>query len=80
LTKERCIQFITNIDRETVLQSYAERYSLTGIRGFIEAIREAVVQLEQNANPRLVLEVLMLNIPSQGERKDKVPQRLGLSG
>jgi hypothetical protein len=39
-----------------------------------------VVQLEQNANPRLVLEVLMLNIPSQGERKDKVPQRLGLSG
>jgi DNA polymerase-3 subunit delta' len=80
LTKEGCTQFITNIDRETVLHSYAERYSLTGIRGFIEAIREAVVQLEQNANPRLVLEVLMLNIPSKGERKDKVPQRLGLSG
>jgi DNA polymerase-3 subunit delta' len=80
LTKEECTQFITNIDRETVLSSHAECYSLTGIRGFIEAIGEAVAQLEQNANPRLVLEVLMLSIPNKGERKDKVPQRLGLSG
>jgi len=80
LTKEECAQFITNIDRETVLRSHAECYSLTDIRGFMEAIREAVAQLGQNANPRLVLEVLMLNIPNKGERKDKVPQRLGLSG
>ncbi len=80
LTKEKCTRFIINIDRETVLSSHAEHYSLTGIRGFIEAIREAVAQLEQNANPRLVLEVLMLNIPGKGEGKDRMPQSLGLSG
>jgi len=79
LTKEGCIQFITNIDREAALLNHAECYSITSIRGLIEAIREAVGQLEQNANPRLVLEVLMLSIPNRGERKDKVTQLQGLS-
>jgi len=80
LTKEGCIQFITNIDKEAVLRNHAECYSLTGIRSFMEAIREARGQLEQNANPRLVLEVLMLSIPDKSERKNKVPQSLGLLG
>ena len=79
LTKEGCIQFITNIDKEAVLRNHAECYSMTVIRGFIEAIREALGQLEQNANPRLVLEVLMLSIPNRNEGKSKVPQSLGLS-
>jgi DNA polymerase-3 subunit delta' len=80
LIKEGCVQFITNIDRDTALRSHAECYSLVGIRGFMQAIQDAVVQLGQNANPRLVLEVLMLSIPNKGERKDKLPQSLGLSG
>jgi DNA polymerase-3 subunit delta' len=80
LIKEGCVQFITNIDRETALHSHAECYSLVGIRGFMQAIQEAMVQLGQNANPRLVVEVLMLSIPNKGERKDKLPQSLGLSG
>jgi DNA polymerase-3 subunit delta' len=63
LAKEGCAQFITNIDRETALLSHAECYSMADIRSFMEAIRGAVVQLGQNANPRLALEVLMLNIP-----------------
>jgi hypothetical protein len=46
----------------------------------MQAIQDAVVQLGQNANPRLVLEVLMLSIPNKGERKGKLPQSLGLSG
>jgi hypothetical protein len=50
---------------------------LAEIRGFIEAIREAWEQLDQNANPRLVLEVLMLSIPSKGEEKNKVHQHSG---
>jgi DNA polymerase III subunit delta' len=80
LTSEGCAQFITNIDRETTLRSDAECYSLAGIRGFMEAIRESVAQLGQNANPRLALEVLMLSIPNEGGRKDKVPRHFGLSG
>jgi len=79
LTKEGCSQFITNIDKEAVLRNHAECYSLSGIRAFMESIREALGQLEQNANPRLVLEVLMLSIPNRGERKDKVIQLQGLS-
>jgi DNA polymerase-3 subunit delta' len=67
LAREGCARFIINIDRETALRSLAECYNMAGIRGFMEAIREAVVQLGQNANPRLVLEVLMLNLP-RGER------------
>ena len=76
LTKEGCLQFITNVDKENVLRNYAASYSVAAIRAFIEAIREARGQLEQNANPRLVLEVLMLSIPGKGETKDKVSQRL----
>jgi DNA polymerase-3 subunit delta' len=79
LTEEGCIQFVTNVDREAILHNHAECYNLTGIRGFIEAIRDAQRQLEQNANPRLVLEVLMLSITNRGERKAKVPQIQGLS-
>lgn len=65
LVKERCAQFITNVDHEMTLHHRAEGYSLTEIRGFIEAIRAALRQLGQNANPRLVLEVLMLSIPNK---------------
>ena len=79
LTKEGCIQFITNVDKEAILHNHAECYNVIGIRGFIEAIREAHKQLEQNANPRLVLEVLMLSIPNKGDRKNRVPQLQGLS-
>lgn len=54
---------VTNIDRLDLLAEMSENYSLAGIRGFIESILEAGEQLRLNANPRLVLEVLMLDIP-----------------
>ncbi|MFB0538121.1 MAG: DNA polymerase III subunit delta' [Anaerolineae bacterium] len=54
---------ITNVDREATLRSQARGYSLTQVRDFIEALRTAVWQLEHNANTRLTLEVLMLNLP-----------------
>jgi DNA polymerase-3 subunit delta' len=55
---------VTNVDREATLRSQARGYSLTQVRGFIEALRTAVWQLEHNANTRLTLEVLMLSLPS----------------
>ncbi len=79
LVREGCSQLIANVDQEETLRQHAGRYSLADIRGFIEAIRAASEQLEQNANPRLVLEVLMLNIPNKGEEKDRAPQRSGSS-
>lgn len=54
---------ITNIDRLEPLTGMSENFSLGQIRGFIESILEAGSQLKANANARLVLEVLMLDIP-----------------
>jgi DNA polymerase-3 subunit delta' len=65
LVKEGCANLITNIDHEAMLKRQARRYSLSQSKGFIKAIGAALQQLEQNANPRLVLEVLMLDIPSE---------------
>lgn len=79
LIKGGCPKLITNVDQEEMLQEQSEHYSLTAIRGSIQAILVALEQLEQNANPRLVLEVLMLSIPRKGEGENKAMQRVGLS-
>lgn len=71
LVKAGCSQYITNVDEEAFLQQQAEEYELADVRDCIEAIRAAQRQLEQNANPRLVLEVLMLRIPQLDQEKDK---------
>ncbi|MFC1926479.1 DNA polymerase III subunit delta' [Chloroflexota bacterium] len=68
LTKEGCVEFITNADEEAMLRSQAADCTLTEIKGFIEAIQVALKQLEQNANPRLVLEVLMLRLPTIAQK------------
>ncbi len=56
---------ITNVDQEAVLVDMGRGYNLAQIRSFINSIQAAGEQLEQNANPRLVLEVLMLSMPER---------------
>ena len=56
---------ITNIDLEDKMNRWAGGYSLGEIGVFIKDIRAAGEQLRQNASPRLVLEVLMLNMPGR---------------
>jgi DNA polymerase-3 subunit delta' len=56
---------ITNIDHEAELVEMGQDYSLSQIRAFIGSIQAAAEHLEQNANPRLALEVLMLSIPGR---------------
>jgi DNA polymerase-3 subunit delta' len=56
---------ITNADHEAELVEMGRGYSLPQIRAFIDSIQAAGEQLGQNANPRLVLEVLMLSIPGR---------------
>jgi DNA polymerase-3 subunit delta' len=65
LVKAGCSDSITNIDSETILVKIAGGYTLARIRTFIGSIQAAGEQLRQNANPQLVLEVLMLNIPGR---------------
>lgn len=67
LVKGGCGNFVSNVDQETTLHREAEGYSLTQIKEFVESLQRAMEQLDQNANPRLVLEVLMLAIPKGGE-------------
>ncbi len=65
LIKLGCHDAITNIDQETELVDMARGYNLAEIKSIIDGIQAAGEQLKQNANPRLVLEVLMLSIPER---------------
>jgi DNA polymerase-3 subunit delta' len=65
LVKVGCIDDVTNIDRKEMLAGLAKGYGLAEVRAFIGAVQAAEEQLEKNANPRLVLEVLMLGLPER---------------
>ncbi len=64
---------ITNVDQLTMLVDRAQGYHLVQIKDFINSIRAAGEQLKQNANPRLVLEVLMLSLPEGARRSQPSP-------
>lgn len=66
LVKVGCSGTITNVDQLATLNEIANDYNLAQIRAVINSIQAAGEQLRQNANPRLVLEVLMLDIPVGG--------------
>ena len=68
LVKADCCDVITNVDRLATLAEVAQGCSLAQIRSFINSIQAAGEQLRQNANPRLVLEVLMLDMPGKEGR------------
>jgi len=65
LVKTDCRDIITNVDRLAGLVEMAGDYRLAQIRAFIQSLRTVGEQLRQNANPRLALEVLMLDIPGK---------------
>jgi DNA polymerase-3 subunit delta' len=54
---------VTNADRQQTLVQQAEELSTGQIVGFIRQLQDVRRQLGQNANPRLVFEVLMLRMP-----------------
>lgn len=65
LIKINCGEEITNVDYEDAIKAMAIDYITVDIRGFIERIQATKEQLRLNANPQLVMEVLMLNIPEK---------------
>ena len=56
---------ITNVDRGDEFAESSAGYRIDQIEGCIKNIRAAADRLRQNANPRLTLEVLMLDIPGK---------------
>jgi DNA polymerase-3 subunit delta' len=71
LVKAGSTDLITNVDQVAMLTEMAKAYSLAQIRNVIENIRVACAHLRLNANPRLVLEVLMLNLPEAGRKRGR---------
>jgi len=70
LVKIGCGDIITNVDQLDMLVEMAKGYRLAKIKAFINSIQVAGEQLRQNANPRLVLEVLMLDMPGKERRSE----------
>ncbi len=62
---------VANVDRLSWLTDLARNQTLAQIREMIDGIQTASVQLRQNANPQLVLEVLMLSMPEHGKNGGK---------
>jgi len=71
LAKIGCSDITTNVDRLDKLAEMAKDYRLAQIKAFINSIQAAEEQLRQNANPRLVLEVLMLDMPGKERLGEK---------
>jgi len=54
---------IANVDHEAELQEWAIRHDITAVSAALTAIRDTAWRLEHNANLRLALEVLTLDLP-----------------
>ena len=69
LVKSGYAEAVNNIDITAKLAGLAEKFSLEVIRQYIGSVQAAEEQLRQNASPRLVLEVMMMDMPR--ERKEE---------
>jgi DNA polymerase III subunit delta' len=72
LVKIDCPGDIVNLDYLSVLSEMAGSYKLEQIKTALVDLREAVEHLKLNANSRLVLESLMLNLPVAPASRVKV--------
>ena len=64
LVKEGVGEYVRNSDRQADLESIAPGVSATAIVRFLNRIQATLVALDANANPRLALESLMLDVPA----------------
>jgi len=54
---------LINVDRQDLLREHARRFRVEQSAATIKALRDAAGRLKRNANARLTLEVLMLDLP-----------------
>jgi len=64
LLSSGCQDAITNLDLGDILRAEASRYHATQVIAFLRSLAASKRHLEQNVNPRLALEVLMLDLPA----------------
>ena len=63
LTAQGCPDLIVNTDQVEALRSTARRCGPAAIARFLARIQDAAEHIERNASPRLVWEVLLLDMP-----------------
>jgi DNA polymerase-3 subunit delta' len=54
---------LANVDQEETITSLASQLELEGARQVVNNMEAAIKQLERNVNPRLLAEVLLLDLP-----------------
>ena len=64
LVKEGVSEHVQNSDRRSELESMSQGTSSGAIVTFLRRIQATLVALDANANPRLALETLMLDVPA----------------
>ncbi len=66
---------VAHLDQTAALRDEAGKYDARGIAGFLETLRETQGYLEENVNPRLALESMMLSLPAV--RRSEAGQQAG---
>ena len=69
LIQEESQEFVYNLDWLNTLRLRATEFSKAQVVAFIQAILSTLVALEDNVNPRLALEALMLQLPGASTEK-----------
>jgi len=73
LVKNDCSELVVNLDLLARITEYAQEFHLVDIISFINSLTKSLDQISLNANLRLVLEVLMLDMP---RKEDKAVRKL----
>jgi DNA polymerase III gamma/tau subunit len=55
---------LVNVDRNVEIEAIAGAMSLSESRRAVSALENALEQMERNVNPRLLAEVLLLDLPN----------------
>lgn len=67
LIKNGCRESITNVDLTQVLDKWSKLLSIEEIKNFIENLQQSLLLIKKNANIRLLLEAILLDMPSKTE-------------
>jgi DNA polymerase-3 subunit delta' len=69
LVKNNCADNIVNVDCLPVLEKWSRMLNLAEIKNFIEILQDSLLLVAKNANIRLLLEVILLDMPSPTKNK-----------
>ena len=63
MLKCQCKQAMTNQDFGSTAEEWRQAFTLEELKSFVDDLLRALNQISKNINTRLILEILMLNMP-----------------